>query len=156
MKKCLVAYFSCSGNTRRVASEISEIVEGTLYEIKPEVAYTKEDLNWMDKESRSSKEMNDKNSRPAIIKDLENLNDYDTVFLGFPIWWYIAPTIVNTFLESYDFSGKTIIPFVTSGSSNYGDTNESLLPSCKGAKLKEGTRFGHTSREELESWIKNF
>ena len=143
MKKCLVAYFSCSGNTRRVASEISEIVEGTLYEIKPEVPYTKEDLNWIDKESRSSKEMNDKNSRPAIIKDLENLNDYDTVFLGFPIWWYIAPTIVNTFLESY-------------GSSDYGETNESLLPSCKGAKLKEGTRFGHPSREELENWIKNF
>lgn len=153
MKKCLVAYFSCSGNTKRVANEINEVVNGTLYEIKPEVPYTKEDLNWMNKESRTSIEMKDPSSRPTIIKDLENISDFDTVFLGFPIWWYIAPTIVNTFLESYDFSGKTIIPFATSGSSAYGDTNKSLEPSCNGATLKEGKRFGRVSREEIQSWI---
>ena len=156
MKKCLVAYFSCTGNTKRVASSINEIVNGTLYEIKPEVPYTKEDLDWINKESRSSIEMNDSNSRPPIVKDLENLNDFDTVFLGFPIWWYKSPTIVNTFLESYDFSGKTIIPFATSGSSGYDETNNSLVQSCKGAKLKEGKRFGSPSREELESWIDSF
>ena len=156
MNKCLVAYFSCSGKTKKVAESINEIVNGTLYEIKPEVPYTKEDLNWMNKNSRSSVEMNDDNSRPAIIKDLENINDFDTVFLGFPVWWYKAPTIINTFLESYDFSGKTIIPFVTSGSSGYGETNKSLEPSCSGSKLMEGVRFGNPSREDLEKWISSF
>ena len=112
--KKLVAYFSCSGVTKSVAQTLADAVGGDLYEITPAQPYTRADLNWMDQSSRSTVEMKDLNSRPAIAGKVENMADYDTVFVGFPIWWYVAPTIINTFLESYDFSGKTIVPFCTS------------------------------------------
>lgn len=155
MSKVLVAYFSCSGNTKKLASKISEIVNGELYEIKPISPYTSDDLDWTNNESRSSTEMNDKSFRPQIVDDLENINNYDTVYLGFPIWWYQAPTIINTFLEKYDFAGKKIVPFATSGSSGMGDTNKYLVNSCPGANLIEGKRFGNASLEELKKWINN-
>ena len=155
MSKVLVAYFSCSGNTKKLASKISEIVNGELYEIKPISPYTSDDLDWTNNESRSSIEMNNKSSRPQIVDDLENINNYDTIYLGFPIWWYQAPTIINTFLEKYDFAEKKIIPFATSGSSGMGDTNKYLIDSCPGANLIEGKRFGNASLEELKNWINN-
>lgn len=141
MSRKLVAYFSASGVTAKVAEKLSEAIGADLYTIEPEVPYTKADLDWMDKKSRSTIEMNNPASRPAIAGKRDNMNDYDTVFVGFPIWWYVAPTIINTFLESYDLTGKTIIPFATSGGSDMGKTNEKLLPSCKGAKLLNGKVF---------------
>ncbi len=141
MSRKLVAYFSASGVTAKVAEKLSEAIGADLYAIEPEVPYTKADLDWMDKKSRSTIEMNNPASRPAIAGKRDNMNDYDTVFVGFPIWWYVAPTIINTFLESYDLTGKTIIPFATSGGSDMGKTNEKLLPSCKGAKLLDGKVF---------------
>ncbi len=138
MSKKLVAYFSASGTTAKLAETLSEAIGADLYAIEPEVPYTKADLNWMNKNSRSSVEMNDPSSRPAIAGKRDNMNDYDTIFIGFPIWWYVAPTIINTFLESYDFTGKTIIPFATSGGSGMEKTNEKLAPSCPGAKLVDG------------------
>ena len=131
MSRKLVAYFSASGVTAKVAEKLSEAIGADLYAIEPEVPYTKADLDWMDKKSRSTIEMNNPASRPAITGKRDNMNDYDTVFVGFPIWWYVAPTIINTFLESYDLTDKTIIPFATSGGSDMGKTNEKLLPSCK-------------------------
>ena len=121
MSKKLVAYFSASGTTAAVAKTLAEVAEADLYEIKPQTPYTSADLNWMNKTSRSSVEMNDKSSRPLLADTDANIKGYDTIFLGFPIWWYIAPTIINTFLESYDFSGKTIILFATSGGSGFGE-----------------------------------
>ena len=118
MRKVLVAYFSASGVTKKVAEGIASAVNGDLFEIEPEVAYTSADLNWMDKKSRSSIEMNDKDFRPAMVKKELNLSQYESILLGFPIWWYVAPTIVNTFLESFDFSGKKIILFATSGAAD--------------------------------------
>ena len=154
MSRKLVAYFSASGVTAKVAEKLSEAIGADLYAIEPEVPYTKADLDWMDKKSRSTIEMNNPASRPAIAGKRDNMNDYDTVFVGFPIWWYVAPTIINTFLESYDLNGKTIIPFATSGGSNMGKTNEKLLPSCKGARLLEGKVFkGNVGHQELAAWI---
>lgn len=141
MSRKLVAYFSASGVTAKVGEKLSEAIGADLYAIEPEVPYTKADLDWMNKKSRSTIEMNNPASRPAITGKRDNMNDYDTVFVGFPIWWYVAPTIINTFLESYDLTGKTIIPFATSGGSDMGKTNEKLLPSCKGAKLLNGKVF---------------
>lgn len=138
MSRKLVAYFSASGVTAKLAETLSESIGADLYAIEPEVPYTKADLNWMNKKSRSSVEMNDPTSRPAIAGKRDNMDEYDTIFVGFPIWWYVAPTIINTFLESYDFTGKTIIPFATSGGSGMGKTNEKLAPSCPGAKLVDG------------------
>jgi len=126
MSKKLVAYFSASGVTAKVAELLSDAVGADLYEIRPEVPYTKADLNWMNKKSRSSVEMNDKTIRPAIADRDAGIENYDTIFVGFPIWWYVAPTIINTFLESYDFSGKKIILFATSGGSKFGKTVEEL------------------------------
>ena len=137
-KKILVAYFSARGVTAKAAWKLSEAMGADLYEIKPKVPYSSADLNWMDKKSRSSVEMNDPSSRPMIAEKLADMEKYDVVFVGFPIWWYVAPTIINTFLESYDFSGKTIIPFATSGGSGMGKTNEKLGPSCPGATLLQG------------------
>ena len=114
-QKSLVVYFSCSGVTKKTAELLSDVAGADLFEIRPEVPYTKADLDWMDKKSRSTVEMNDPSSRPAIADKVEHMEQYDTVYVGFPIWWYVAPTIINTFLESYDFSGKTVIPFATSG-----------------------------------------
>lgn len=153
MSRKLVAYFSASGVTAKVAEKLSEAIGADLYAIEPEVPYTKADLDWMDKKSRSTIEMNNPASRPAIAGKRDNMNDYDTVFVGFPIWWYVAPTIINTFLESYDLPGKTIIPFATSGGSDMGKTNEKLLPSCKGAKLLDGKVFkASVSGADLAKW----
>ena len=153
MNRKLVAYFSASGVTAKVAEKLSEAIGADLYAIEPEVPYTKADLDWMDKKSRSTIEMNNPASRPAIAGKRDNMNDYDTVFVGFPIWWYVAPTIINTFLESYDLTGKTIIPFATSGGSDMCKTNEKLLPSCKGAKLLDGKVFkASVSGADLAKW----
>ena len=153
MSRKLVAYFSASGVTAKLAEALSEAIGADLYAIEPEVPYTKADLNWMNKNSRSSVEMNDPASRPAIAGKRDNMDEYDTIFVGFPIWWYVAPTIINTFLESYDFTGKTIIPFATSGGSGMGKTNEKLQPSCPGAKLMEGKVWKkNVKADELAAW----
>lgn len=155
-KKILVAYFSASGVTAKAAWKLSEAMGADLHEIKPKVPYSSADLNWMDKKSRSSVEMNDPSSRPTIAEKLADMEKYDVVFVGFPIWWYVAPTIINTFLESYDFSGKTIIPFATSGGSGMGKTNEKLEPSCPGATLLQGKLLnGNLSEYSLKNWVKN-
>lgn len=155
-KKILVAYFSASGVTAKAAWKLSEAIGADLHEIKPEVPYSSADLNWMDKKSRSSVEMNDPSSRPAIAEKLPDMGKYDVVFVGFPIWWYVAPTIINTFLESYDFSGKTIIPFATSGGSGMGRTNDKLKPSCPGATLLQGKLLnGNLSEDSLKKWVKD-
>ena len=140
MSKKLVAYFSASGVTAKKAAKLAEAIGADLYEIKPAVRYTKADLNWMDKNSRSSIEMQNKSLRPEIITGDIDIAPYDEIFLGFPIWWYVAPTIINSFLEAYDFSNKKIIPFATSGSSGFGkDTVKELAPSAPGAEIVEGT-----------------
>lgn len=126
MGKTLVAYFSASGITAKVADKLADALGADIYEIRPETPYTKADLNWMDKRSRSTIEMNDKTIRPAIADQNARIDEYNTIFLGFPIWWYVAPTIINTFLESYDFAGKKIILFATSGGSKFGKTVEEL------------------------------
>jgi len=154
-KKILVAYFSASGVTAKTAKTLAEVTGGDLYEITPVKPYTDADLNWNDKNSRSSIEMNDKNSRPEIVGKVNNMEDYDVVFVGFPIWWYVAPTIINTFLESYDLSGKTVIPFATSGGSGMGKTNELLQPSCRGAKLLDGRVLNRQTAQNLKLWVDN-
>ena len=138
MGKTLVAYFSASGVTKKKAEILAEGLSADIYEIRPEVAYTTEDLNWMNKKSRSSIEMNDKSFRPAIKDNDADIAAYDTIYLGFPIWWYVAPTIINTFLEAYDFTGKKIILFATSGGSSFGNTVRELAPSAPGAEIIEG------------------
>jgi flavodoxin len=137
MKK-LVAYFSASGNTAKTAAELAKAAGADLYEIAPAQRYTSADLNWQDKQSRSSLEMSDKSSRPALADRNANIAAYDVIYVGFPIWWYIAPTIINTFLESYDFSGKKVILFARSGGSGFGKAVQSLQPSAPGAKFIEG------------------
>ena len=139
MSKKLVAYFSASGRTAKVAEKLAAELGADIYEIKPEVKYTKADLNWMNKKSRSSVEMNNKSIRPAIIIGDVDVSGYDTVCLGFPIWWYVAPTLINTFLEAYDFSGKKIVLFATSGGSGFGNTVAELQPSAPGAEITETT-----------------
>jgi len=153
MSRKLVAYFSASGVTAKVAENLAEAIGADVFAIEPTVPYTDEDLNWNNSKSRSSVEMADKSSRPAIAYQRDNMADYDTIFVGFPIWWYVAPTIINTFLESYDLSGKTIIPFATSGGSGMGKTNERLAPSCPASTLVEGQVFKPTvSKKELAAW----
>ena len=155
MSKRLVAFFSASGVTRKVAEALAEATGADLYEIKPKVPYTKADLDWRDKSSRSSVEMGDKTSRPAIADKDADIGSYDVVFIGFPIWWYIAPTIINTFLESYDFSGKTIVPFATSGSSGIGETVTNLIGSVdSSASIVHGKMLnGKQTRESLAAWV---
>lgn len=154
MSRILVAYFSASGVTAKVAENLAETIGADIFCIEPRIPYTKSDLDWTNKESRSSIEMNDPTSRPSIKDKRDNMGDYDTVFVGFPIWWYVAPTIINTFLESYDFTGKTIVPFATSGGSGMGKTNEKLLPSCPGARLIEGKVLSSkASKAELSDWV---
>ncbi len=154
MSKTLVAYFSASGVTEKVAQTLAKTIGADIFEIAPKVKYTKADLNWMDKQSRSTIEMNDPSSRPEIAAKCENMGEYDTVFVGFPIWWYVAPTIINTFLESYDLTGKTIVPFATSGGSGMGKTNEKLAPSCKGAKLIEGKVLkSNANGSDIAAWV---
>lgn len=155
MKK-LVAYFSTAGVTAAVARKLADALGADLFEIKPEVPYTAADLDWRDGNSRSSVEMKNPASRPAIAEKVKDMSVYDEVFVGFPIWWYVAPTIINTFLESYDLTGKTVIPFATSGSSGMGRTNEALALSCKGAKLVDGMRFpANVSEKELAGWAES-
>ena len=153
--KSLVTYFSASGVTKKVAEKLAEAAGADLFEIKPEVAYTEADLNWMDKKSRSSIEMNDKSFRPAISEKCNNMEDYDVVYIGFPIWWYVAPTIINTFLESYDFSRKTIVLFATSGGSGFGNTVAELKGSVSDTTvIKEGQVFNSgISKDQLSSWV---
>ncbi|WP_163304610.1 flavodoxin [Dysgonomonas sp. 521] len=125
-KKSLIAYFSCSGVTKRAANKLAADMDADLYEIVPEIPYSAADLNWNDRASRSSVEMRDPSSRPAIAGRLDNVEQYDTIYIGFPVWWYIAPTIINTFIESYDLSGKTLIPFATSGGSGIENCEKNL------------------------------
>lgn len=153
MGKILVAYFSASGVTKAVAERLAKAADADVFEIKPAVAYTSADLDWTDKKSRSSVEMSDKNSRPKIAEHLSNMDEYDTVFVGFPIWWYVAPAIINTFVESYDFSGKTVIPFATSGGSSMGKTVEVLKSLCPGANWKNGKVLNRVSDSELKNWL---
>ena len=154
MSRKLVAFFSASGVTAKVAETLSDTIGADLFAIEPKVPYTKADLDWMDKNSRSTLEMKDPASRPKIARARDNMEEYDTVFVGFPIWWYVAPTIINTFLESYDLTGKTIIPFATSGGSGMGKTNEKLMPSCKGAKLLDGKVLkANVGAKELDDWV---
>ena len=153
--KKLVAYFSATGTTMEAATRLARIAGADLHEIVPETLYTPADLNWRDKSSRSSVEMADKSSRPAIANRVENIEQYDTVFVGYPIWWYIAPTIINTFLEQYDFSGKTIVPFFTSGGSGAGETMKYLKPSAPGANWLEPKNFNYMSDAEVETWLKS-
>ena len=155
MNKTLIAYFSAGGETAKLAKTIADVTGGDLFEIKPEQHYTTADLNWNDRKSRSTAEMNDPKSRPAIASRVENMAQYDTVFVGFPIWWYQAPRIIETFLESYDFTGKTLIPFATSGGSGMGKT-EDILKMCCSPETKwiPGKRL--SSRESapaLQKWI---
>ncbi|MDO4582097.1 MAG: flavodoxin [Bacillota bacterium] len=157
MSKALVAYFSASGVTARLAQELAAAIGADIHEIRPATPYTAADLDWTNKRSRSSVEMNDKAFRPAVSGGVEDMAQYDKVYVGFPIWWYVAPTIVNTFLEGYDLSGKTVIPFATSGGSGMGNTNAGLAPSCKGATLKEGRRFdSKVKAAELKAWADGF
>ena len=154
-QKVLVAYFSATGTTKQVAENLAKAINADIYEIKPVVAYTDADLNWRNSNSRSSVEMNDKNSRPEMVADNFSVKEYDTVFLGFPIWWGTAPHIVETFLEKQDFSNKTIVLFATSGSSGMGNTDEDLKPSVSAsAKIVKGkTLNSNPSVETLKSWV---
>lgn len=154
MSKKLVAYFSASGTTAAVARTLAEAAEADLYEIRPQTPYTRADLDWMNKKSRSSVEMNDKSFRPPLADKGARIEGYDTIFLGFPIWWYVAPTIINTFLESYDFSDKTIVLFATSGGSGFGGTVAGLRNSAPGSVIREGKLLnGRHSKESLAAWV---
>ena len=156
MSKALVAYFSASGTTRRAAERLAAATGSDLYEIKPAVPYTRADLNWQDKSSLSSLEMNDPSSRPDLADHVAYLAGYDRIFLGFPIWWYTAPHIIRTFLESYDFAGKTIVLFATSGGSGLGKTAKELVSSCPGARIVEGKMLnGRHSETELKHWAES-
>ena len=153
MAKKLVAYFSASGTTKKTAELLAEAAGADLYEITPKVAYTKADLNWMDKKSRSSVEMNDKKFRPEIEDKDANIAEYDEIILGFPIWWYVAPTIVNTFLEKFDFSGKKVVLFATSGGSGFGNTVKELQPSAPNTEIVEGKILN--SKAEIVKFAKS-
>lgn len=156
MSNVLVACFSATGTTAGLAANLASAIDAYLYEIRPEVPYTRADLDWTNQKSRSSLEMKDKSYRPAIAGKVENMDAYDAVFVAFPIWWYVAPTIVNSFLEQYQLSGKTIIPLATSGGSGMGRTNPELAPSCPGAILKEGRVFSaDTDKSTLAAWAKS-
>ena len=137
MSKKLVAFFSASGTTKKVAEMIAEEVKADLFEIEPKVPYTKPDLDWMNKKSRSSVEM----------------SSYDEILLGFPIWWYVAPTIINTFLEAYDFSGKKIVLFATSGGSGFGNTVKELQSSAPDAVITEGRLLNRGTKQEINEWV---
>ena len=158
MSKKLVAYFSASGVTKKLAENMASAIGADSYEIKPAIPYTNADLNWTDKNSRSSVEMRDSKSRPKLVEDNFSVEEYDTIFLGFPVWWYIAPTIINTFLEKHNFSNKKIVLFGTSGGSRFGKTVDSLRPSVsETTEIIEGDILNHNlTVEELKVWIKKF
>lgn len=154
MSKALVAYFSATGTTARLAETIAETAGADLFEIVPVKSYSSADLSWNNKSSRSTAEMNDANARPEIAEKVENMAQYDTVYVGFPIWWYEAPRIIQTFLESYDLSGKTIVPFATSGGSGMGKTSDILRKSCPDAKVLSGKKMSAAaSTGEISDWI---
>ena len=153
MSKKLVVYFSASGATAKLAKTLASAVSADLHEIIPKEKYTSADLDWTNKISRSSVEMNDKNYRPAIKNKVENMEQYDVIYIGFPIWWYVAPSIIHTFVESYDFSGKTLIPFATSGGSGMGRTVEVLQSLCPAANWESGRMLNHVSDAALETWL---
>ena len=153
-QKVLVAYFSASGTTKGVAQQLAEVAGADLHEIKPAQPYTDADLDWRNKQSRRSVEMQDKKSRPAITAKLQNMKDYDIVYVGFPIWWYTCPTIINTFMEAYDFQGKTVIPFATSGGSSIKKACEDLKAAYPNINWKEGKLLNRTTRKDLEDWVK--
>ena len=156
MSKKLVAYFSASGITEKVAKQIAEITKADLYEIKPKVPYTEADLDWMNKSSRSSMEMKNLSFRPEMADNNIDISAYDTIYLGFPIWWYIAPTIVNTFLEKHDFSGKKIVLFATSGGSSLGKTAQHLKPSvAKDTTIIEGKILNSASSADIQNWLES-
>ncbi len=153
MKKILVAYFSAGGVTAGVAKRLAEAADADLFEIRPQVPYTRADLNWMNKKSRSTVEMQDRTCRPPMAETAD-LAAYDLIFLGFPIWWYREPSIIDTFMESGDFTGKTVVTFCTSGGSGLGDSAENLRVLAPGAQVKSGKRFsGRASKAELQAWV---
>ena len=153
MGKRLVAYFSASGTTKKVAEMIVDHVRADLFEITPKIPYTKADLDWMDKKSRSSVEMNDKKFRTEVMDTDIDINAYDEIILGFPIWWYVAPTIVNTFLEKYNFSGKKIILFATSSGSGFGNTARELQTSAPDSVITEGKIFHNVVKQQIAEWV---
>lgn len=153
-KKILVAYFSANGVTKFLAEEIADIVQGDLFEIKPQIPYTAADLIWTDRNSRTTIEMHDDSARPAFIGDVEHMDAYDIVFLGYPIWWYVAPHIIDTFLERYDFSGKTIVPFCTSGGSGVGKSDVNLHARCsETTNWRPGRLLNRADKDTLIRWI---
>ena len=152
--KVLVAYFSATGVTKGVAGQLADAAGADLHEIKPEQPYTDADLNWKDDKSRSSLEMKDKSSRPAITDKLDNMQDYDVVYVGFPIWWYTAPTIINTFMEAYDFTGKTVIPFATSGGSSIDKACADLKAAYPDVNWKPGKLLNSPSKSDIDAWVK--
>ncbi len=156
MSKVLVTYFSASGVTAKVAQNIANNIGADTFEIRPKVAYTSADLNWMDKQSRSSIEMNDKSSRPQIEETVSKLDDYETILIGFPVWWYTAPTIINTFIESLDFTGKVLIPFCTSGGTGISGCEKNLKNAYPQYNWKEGKRLtGREDKSFIENWLNN-
>ena len=157
MSKVLVAYFSAGGTTGKVAIKLAKAIEADVYPITPKIPYKAADLNWMNKNSRSSEEMNDRSSRPEIANKLQNMEDYKVIFLGFPIWWYREPSIIDTFMESYDFKGKTVIPFCTSGGSEIGESGKNIEKLAPGSNVKEGKRFKRMVRSAtLKEWASQF
>lgn len=153
MSKILVAYFSASGITQAAAEKLAGVLGADLFEIRPSVPYTEADLDWMDKKSRSSLEMKDPSSRPEIAEKTDNMDSYDTVYVGFPIWWYVAPTIINTFLESYDFTGKKLIPFATSGGSGMANVEKNLKRQYPQLQWKEGRLLNREN--QIEAWVRD-
>lgn len=153
MSKALVTYFSASGVTAKLAKRLADGIGADLYEIKPETPYTSADLDWRNKSSRSSVEMDDQSSRPPIADKVQDMSQYDVVFVGFPVWWYREPSIIDTFMESYDFSGMTVVPFATSGSSGIGDSGKNMQALAPGAKVVAGKRFNAGESEDaLKQW----
>ena len=153
MSKRLVAYFSASGVTGKVAKMVAEAAGADLYEIRPKQLYTKADLNWMDQNARSTIEMKDKKIRPEIVDTDAKIAEYDEILIGFPIWWYVAPTIIHTFLEKYDFTGKKIVLFATSGGSGFGNTVKELEPSAPGTTIVEGKLLNNANKQQIEDWV---
>ena len=153
--KTLVAYFSATGTTAAVAKDLAEVTGGTLYEIKPEVKYTAADLDWRDQNSRSSLEMQDKESRPAFVMDLQDAGSYDVIYLGFPVWWYTAPTIINSFLEAYGFEGKTVIFFATSGGSSIDKANQDFAAAYPEINWKAGKTLNGASKADIKAWVES-
>jgi len=151
--KTLVAYFSATGTTAAVAKDLAEVTGATLYEIKPEVKYTAADLDWRNKQSRSSVEMQDKSSRPAFVKDLKDADSYDVIYIGFPVWWYTAPTIINTFIEAYGFEGKTVIFFATSGGSTIDKASKDFSAAYPEINWKAGKTLNGASKADIKAWV---